>query len=104
MFFIFGVKFNAMFLRVEVKKGTNEELFAAKLMKQKEVVNVKVSKPKKKKEEAMTDYFANGKQLSVKEFKARIAAAEADVKAGRVYTPSQLREEMETWKKQKGYK
>ncbi len=93
-----------MFLRVEIRKGTNEELFAAKLLKQKEVVDVKISKPKQKTKEKMTDYYANGKQLSVKEFKNRIASAEADIKAGRVYTPAQLKKEMETWKKQRGYK
>ena len=93
-----------MFLRVEIKKGANEELLAAKFLKEKGVADVIISKPRKKKKEVMTDYYANGKQFSVKEFKSRIAAAEADVKAGRVYTPAQLKKEMEQWKKEKGYK
>ena len=38
-----------MSLRVEVKKGTDVELLAAKLCKQKEVINVKVFKPRKMK-------------------------------------------------------
>jgi hypothetical protein len=93
-----------MFLKVEIKEGTDEEVFAAKLRKQKEVVDVKISKPRKKKKEPMTDYYANGKQLSMKEFKARIADAEEDIKAGKFYTGEQLKTEMEKWKKEKGYK
>ncbi len=94
-----------MFLRVEVKKGRDEEKLAAKLMKLTDVADVKISKPRKpKKKEAMTNYYVGDKQLSAKELKACIATAEEDVKAGRVYTPAQLKQEMEKWKKQKGYK
>lgn len=92
-----------MFLRVEVKKGANEELLAAKLMKEKDVVDVKISKPRKKKE-PLTDYYANGKQLSVKEFKKRIATAEDDIKAGRFFTMEQMREKHDEWKKKHNLK
>ncbi len=54
--------------------------------------------------EPMTEYYSKGKQLSVKEFKARIKKAEQDIKEGRFYTPEQLKSEMESWKKEKGYK
>lgn len=94
-----------MFLKVELKKGVDEEKVAAQLMKRNDIAAVKVSKARKpKKKETMTDYYVGDKQLSVKEFKAHIAAAEEDVKHGRTYTPEQLKAEMNKWKKQKGYK
>lgn len=93
-----------MFLKVEVKKGTDEEAFAAELRKKKEVVGVTVSKPRKKKKEPMTDYYSKGKQLSLKEFKARIKAAEEDIKAGRFYTMDEMWQKHEAWKKKKGLK
>jgi hypothetical protein len=88
-----------MFLKVEIKKGANEQLFAAKLMKEKEVATVKISKPRKKKKEPMSDYYANGKQLSVKEFKSRIAKAEKDVKEGRFITHEEMKKRWEEKKK-----
>lgn len=51
--------------------------------------------------EPMTDYYSEGKQLSVKQFKTRIKKAEQDIKEGRFYTAEEMKAEMEKWIKQK---
>lgn len=89
-------------ITVSVEEGTPFSELKSTLLKNKKVK--KVSKASTKVKEEMTDYYADGKQLSVKAFKSRIAAAEADVKYGRTYSPEEMKKEMEEWKKKKGYK
>lgn len=52
-----------------------------------------------RKEDATVAYTADGKPLDRKAFREKIREAEANVKAGRVYTSGQVLEEMEKWKK-----
>jgi predicted transcriptional regulator len=52
--------------------------------------------------EPMTDYYSNGKRVSVKEFKSRIKNAEQDIKEGRFYTAEEMLKNHEEWKKKHG--
>jgi putative N-acetylmannosamine-6-phosphate epimerase len=95
----------------ELKDNVNVDEFLEHHKDTKRVKKVSVSGRKKtasKKTntvaEPMTEYYSKGKQLSVKEFKSRIKKAEQDIKEGKYHTPEQLKSEMESWKKQKGYK
>jgi predicted transcriptional regulator len=49
----------------------------------------------------VTNYYGEGKQLSVKQFKTRIKKGERDTKEGRFYTAEEMKAEMEKWIEQK---
>lgn len=51
--------------------------------------------------EPMTDYYSNGKRVSVKEFKSRIKNAEQDIKEGRFYTAEEMKAKMDKWIEQR---
>lgn len=91
-------------ITVSVEEGTSFSELKTTLLKNKKVKKVSKKTESGKVEEPMTEYYANGRQLSVKQFKARIAKAEADVKAGRVYTMEEMWDKHADWKKKHGLK
>jgi predicted transcriptional regulator len=93
----------------ELKDNVDVDDFLAHHKDSKRVKKVSVSGTKKtaaKKSsvvsEPMTEYYSKGKQLSVKEFKARIKKAEQDIKEGRFYTAEEMMQKHEEWKRERG--